>query len=114
MNPLFDEDRKMLTKFLEEEWQPIIASSSEGRWIDPNRSFATGNDMLDLKEKLVENGKWGEFYKWVDEVVYISSDAYNGCGYSEAELSNWLFTMPRFAELVDEFLKERREHDDRM
>ena len=101
MNPLPDESKKRLTKFLEEEWQPIIASSSEGRWIDPNRSFTTGNDMLNLKEKIAEKGEWDEFEDFALRTK-------NTPVVSMISLPQWLFTMPRFAELVDEFMKEAR------
>ena len=120
MNPLSDESRKRLTEYLGEcfhkklPWQevhpgePSIVCSCGERFalntrfdrhvFELNRTFTTGNDMLDLKEKLVEKGEWLDFeYRALVQKSEVGTS-----------LSQWLFTMPRFAELVDEFMKEAR------
>jgi len=123
MNPLSDESRKRLTEYLGEcfhkklPWQevhpgqPSIVCSCGERFalntrfdrhvFELNRTFTTGNDMLNLKEKLVEKGEWDEFEDFALRTK-------NTPVVSMISLPQWLFTMPRFAELVDEFMKEAR------
>jgi len=68
---------------------------------DLHRSFTSGNDMLELKEKLAEKGDWKEFYYW--------SALQHAANPEDHVFTQWLFTMPRFAELVDSWLKEKGE-----
>ena len=123
MNPLSDESKKRLTEFLGKCWhefrgdfgpyntacvkcQLVFGAVHTSDWdlTKFHRTFTTGNDMLDLKEKLVEKGKWEEFVEFANSKCLedISTPGFYG----------WLFTMPRFAELVDEFLKEGNMNDE--
>ena len=68
---------------------------------NPNRTFTTGNDMLDLKEKIVKKGDWRDFHDYCTQRCDRM--------FRPHEFENWLFTMPRFAELVDEWLREKEE-----
>lgn len=118
-----DASRKRLTKYLEEFLHDYVKmhGCSCGFESDhslamynhikrnPNRTFTTGNDMLDLKEKIVEMGEWVYFIefsrsKWVNDETALYEGPNDTKG---AAFTRWLFTMPRFAELVDEFLKEK-------
>ena len=122
-----DESRKRLTEYLGECWHiptphlriiflyggDICRKCGErGDFHDGqlnNRPFTTGNDMLDLKYKIAEKGEWKEFIhhciatEQVERVMSFSEDF--------TDLTTWLFTMPRFAELVDEWLKGKEAKD---
>uniref|UniRef100_A0A6M3IZD4 Uncharacterized protein n=1 Tax=viral metagenome TaxID=1070528 RepID=A0A6M3IZD4_9ZZZZ len=78
------------------------------------------HDLGDLKEKLVEKGEWRDFLRFC-----FNSDEASGTDgktwyfqkeeeekYYNEDFIDWLFTMPRFAELVDEWLKEKEAKDD--
>jgi hypothetical protein len=66
-----------------------------------NRTFTTPQDMVDLKDKLVENGMWDEFYS----NLHISFS--NSRQFHQAEdFGSWLLNPERFCGLVNDFLKE--------
>jgi len=126
MNPLSEESKKRLTKYMDgcahiwvrdghvshhtcSECGEELSVRKE--FLPKMRSFTTGNDMLDLKNKLVEMGEWKEFtiYTWK---LHHGHPHTKYCYSSNKErirenYTAWLFLMPRFAELVDEFLKEK-------
>ena len=134
MNPLSEESRKRLTEYIGEcfheklPWQevrpgqPSIVCSCGERFalntrfdrhvFELNRTFTTGNDMLALKEKLVEKGDWKEFeafaFTKTPDGFCIIVSTFEGDWCYPSKFSSWLFTIPRFAELVDEFFKEKK------
>jgi len=69
-----------------------------------NRTFDTDwNDMKWLKEKLVEKGMWKNF-RYFAYMRWPQTDFPQLL--SDVDFEEWLFTMPRFAELVAEVIKE--------
>ena len=98
-----DESRKRLTKYLDEcDGCGKIKEVRDRQCGDnPCRFFVTWDDLGALKEKIAEKGEWDEFEDFALRTK-------NTPVVSMISLPQWLFTMPRFAELVDEFLKEVR------
>ena len=101
MNPLSDESKQRLTEFLGKDncFQEIIT----GDWYAKNRSFTTCNDMLNLKEKLVEKSLWyGEngFERFVLNWWNDNTDRIQG-------FTDWFINPAIFILAVDEFLKEK-------
>lgn len=66
---------------------------------DTNRTFTTGNDMADLKDKLEEKRMWIRFFR-VTRVDKRERPF--------DEFIAWLFTPTRFCELVGEFLEKEK------
>jgi len=125
MYELTEEKRKALTEFLGECWHdPIRRTFFEDGCYNEyyectkcgvgaegfsytitttlNRTFTTGNDMVALKEKLLETGKWHSFLiscinEWEEKNKYIDLEI--------LEFTEWLLTPQRFAWLTSEFLK---------
>jgi hypothetical protein len=64
-----------------------------------HRTFDTPDDMVALKDRLVEKGEWGRFYKWV------SWNYEHGKGSEAGHWVSWLMEPTRFCELVGEWLK---------
>ena len=101
-----DEDKKLLTEFLDECWHEFI---NDGRCdicgavMGNPRTFDTWQDLGDLKEKLVEKGKYeGEYGlarfahdKWYTQFHTIFK-SYDG----------WLLSPAVFIPLVVEFLRK--------
>ena len=114
MYELTEDDKKRLTEFLGEKWHKnkwdknpthLVCACGylcQGTYVQEehcrnnNRTFATENDMVALKERLVKMGKWFGFYPttWRE----------SGINWADA-FSNWLFTPTRFCWLVSEWLK---------
>ena len=90
-----DDDKKLLTEFLDEDFEKL-------RKIGMDRNFDNGNDLIALKDKLVEKGRWFDFWmtargKWQKDVMYWDDSA---------SWDIWLFSPPIFIPLVAEFLKK--------
>jgi len=131
MNPLSDESKKRLTEFLGECWHELGSDDHmcikcqkylQGLWLrNPQgeaefrinkrqfRSFSPNDwqSLGDLKDKLVEKGRWEKFEDYAfnifSEMLYV--------GVPEAmhtTPTQWLLNAPRFCKLVGEFLKEAR------
>jgi hypothetical protein len=116
-----DEDRKLLTKFLSECWHgPYVTNYGhdcvnkicEKCWKSPeeldhpnNRTFTTAQDMMDLKDKLVEKHRWYGFIVFAK--TRFSFKDYDPC-YDNIETGfyDWLINPPRFCQLVADFLKK--------
>ena len=94
-----DEDKKLLTEFLNECWHEYEDSLHciKCGGMDDNRTFTTAQDMQDLKDKLVEKGKWESFYREIYRKSKFSWD----CMFID-----WLW-RPESCQLVADFLKER-------
>jgi len=115
-----DEDKKLLTNFIGEKWHEdsgikgneqgttnlctcgeYFATSSHFAQCG-HRTFLTGDDMLALKNKIVKKGKWTQFFMWAWDL----SDCDFIDGSTTSQYTDWLFTMPRFAELVARAIRE--------
>jgi len=125
MNPLSEESRKRMTEFLGECWHEFIDDAYDHircyseftgeyckkcgtKFLRNNynlwakqRTFTTGNDMLNLKEKLVEKGEWDEFE---DFALSKKNEKY----VSVVSLTDYLINPAIFIPLAIEFLKEER------
>jgi len=105
-----DNWRKTLTKeLLGECWHDWHRSAGFWNWLChkcekemmiqvPHRTFSTWQDVGDVKEKLVEMGRWDEFYNW----MMLMEDA----SAVESKAVAWLFRCtneqgePHFCKLV--------------
>ena len=124
-----DEMRKLLMEYLGEEWGPYEVK--EWQYITPDgarefsafpveggkltyrqvhvkrRTFTTPDDMMALKDKLVEKVEfWGldSFLDWADnkwDTMPDTEDNYPG------NFIDWLMNPARFCGLVGEWLKVR-------
>ena len=86
-----DETRKLLTEFL--------VGKIDYKFSKRNgliRTFTTPDDMMALKDRLVEKGEWEDFYLW----AALKEDA----PIKEPNYVDWLLNAPRFCELVGEFI----------
>ena len=98
-----EETRKLLTEYLGECWD---ADKRPGGDL-PNRTFTTPDDMMALKDKLVEKGEfWGldSFLDWADnkwDTMPDTEDNYPG------NFIDWLMNPTRFCALVGEWQKAR-------
>jgi len=104
-------DKILLTEYLWEcfhEWDYFTGSSLICRKCKVsanhghNRTFTTGNDLLDLKDKMVEKVDWDEFFFWaqkyfVENVPHVK--------YSWQMFTHWLL-RPETCQLVADWLKE--------
>jgi len=111
MKPLTDEDRKRLTLYLglcyHERPCNVPASDIVYRCVKcktavypiSEHTFATYEDLGKLKDKLVENGEWDEFYNYCRyEISPVPG--------SDAKSAAWLF-RPESCALVAEYLKQK-------
>jgi len=114
-----DTQRKLLTEFLGEQWEPykvtewpyyteeygkeyslfpIEGVEPEVRYVyQKHRTFDNSNDMIALKDKLVEVKKWREFL-WEH---HLSCSMYKDWD----DFIDWLFTPDRFCQLVANYLE---------
>jgi hypothetical protein len=114
-----DEARKLLTEFLGGCWHETVYQETicfnkkqrtyfdcscglKGRY-DPceNRTFTTPDDMMAVKEKLVEKGLFDKF----DDYAFQSWRV-NGSVYGVKSYAAWLIHPARFCELAVHFGKE--------
>jgi hypothetical protein len=116
-----DGDRKRLNEFLGEcscDLNGRINNfNAEGVWgcrtcnnkIRAHRQFTTAQDMMDLKDKLVEKGMWSQFWYYSHEVwlPIIDINKFRPDGF--VTFINWLFNPPRFCKLVADLLKKEEE-----
>ena len=86
---LTEEEREKLSIFLNGEYFP-----------NSIRTFTTAQDMMDLKDKLAEKGKWYDFFNF-------ARDEFMGSTMGYADYFSFLINPPRFCWLVKEFLKTR-------
>lgn len=117
-----EEDKKLLTEYLDECWHGKfirnyghdceVDTMCEHCWKAPhelkypkNRTFTTWQDLGGLKDKLVATGNWDHFERYV-WCVYYESDVSIPKGLS---LENWLFNPTRFCQLAADFLKEKKD-----
>ena len=104
-----ESDRKLLTEYLGEEWhKPNSADCKCGErhppmMGNPNRTFDTIQDFYDLKCKLVEKGKWGNFVIRAKNIL-IEPEGLCGCNIC---LSHFLI-HPARCQTVADWLKERK------
>jgi hypothetical protein len=121
---LSDEQKKRLTLFLGECWhelkrpkdEPTVYSGKcihcglnqyvvRGGYPDRDRSFTTPQDAHALAKKLVEVGRFGDFYIWAME---LWGEERGGYVY---EYTAWLFAEPespkRFSWLVCKYLENK-------
>jgi len=104
------DDRILLTEFLGELYFESNGSYylgglyTDGNLI-PMRSFTTWQDTGDLKKRIVEMGRWGEFMMVQKRQIRVTD---NPNGMTLSEWVDWLIDPIRFPELVAEWLKERR------
>jgi len=114
MTDLTENDRRRLTDYLRECWHESCSSGSPlclcGMSVQKhrthkvkNRSFTTPDDMVALKDKMVEKGKWDEFYWWAANIGNKEG------AYGSAERADWLIDAPRFCRLVNEWLKGKED-----
>jgi hypothetical protein len=116
-----DEDRKLLTKFLSECWHEVeyegdsFCQHCEEHYTHAqNRAFTTAQDMMDLKDKLVEKGMWKGFLRSAfnsiegcatDISTTYDADCPDEQFYNE-DFFSWIMDSPRFCQLVADLLKE--------
>ena len=121
MNPLSDESKKRLTNFLDgcahiwvQDGHVSHHKCSEcgeecrvrREFLPKMRTFTTGNDMLALKEKIVEKGMWDDFEEWTF-IKWDSMKPFSDYSRSLGQYADWLISPAKFIPLVDEFLKEK-------
>lgn len=87
-----DENRKLLTEFLEDDFDYL-------QKIGMDRDFDKGNDLIALKDKLVENEEWGEFEFYAAYTIW-AKDKETSLGFTE-----WLLNPKRFCQLVADYLE---------
>ena len=121
MNPLTDDDRKVLTEFLGECWHKKLhdakcmydsCENCGNPWHKINikfRTFTVWQDLGDLKEKLVEKGMWLAFmcfaarqYNKDHQDRPLSLDG----SYVVVDFNLWLLSPARFCQLVADWWKE--------
>jgi hypothetical protein len=127
MNSLTEQDCKALTGFLGECWHEIIdikihevygklhkcsCGAIDCEKSALQRTFTTPNDMVALKEKLVEKGLWSEFLIFAakiynDENKDEERELDLTGGYVVIDFIHWLISPPWFTKLVAKFLKEK-------
>lgn len=115
---LDEADRERLTKFLDGCAHQWIRDGHVSRhlctecgqtlcvrkeFLPKLRTFGTGNDMVELKNKIAQSGEAGKFFafgydKWLDTglLTFFGNEKY----------ANWLYTPDRYAWLVNEWRKE--------
>ena len=128
MNPLSEESKKRLTRFLVEDWHekegnncfcgyepfpPCSFSETDGE-LQHHISLAKRNDrsfspddwqsLGDLKNKLVEKGMWDKF-SFRCEGIWERDNHY--VDFDDIAFTLWLINPAIFIPLVDEFLKEK-------
>lgn len=70
------------------------------------RTFTTGNDMIALKDRIVEMGEWAAFVDYAfDKSRFGSIVDYDS---SLASFTNWFLDPTRFCELVASWWAERK------
>jgi hypothetical protein len=123
-----DESRKLLTeKLLGECWHELIENAafmwnkdapmaicSCGKTTyctEENRTFTTPDDMMAVKDKLVEKGEWESFDRFAYGEFCRRADKFQIeiTGYVSAAYSNWLINPTRFCELAAGFLKDSKD-----
>ena len=110
-----DDDRKRLTEFFGEPWHALTAYgvycatcavTISDIHLHINRTFTTPDDMMALKERLVELGEeewWDDFLDYAWKRWVREKDVRNEVKSWEL----WLLDPPRFCQLVADFLRER-------
>jgi hypothetical protein len=93
--------RKTLTEFLTCDYD--ITDEAEPC---TDRTFTTPDDMMAVKDKLVEKGLWKKFYWWVVRRYEIESVDDPWKDEDFPAITDWLINPERFYELAVEFLKE--------
>ena len=81
------------------------------------RTFASWQDLGDLKNKLVEKGEWIKFREFTWVVWYDSEpDKYTAldCYESPSNFENWFINATRFCELVGEFIMSTKSENAEM
>jgi hypothetical protein len=124
-----DEDAKLLTeKLLGECWhhpsykETIVFYGKERAYYDcycgkadvteshfVSRTFTTPDDMMAVKEKLVEKGEWEGFDRYAYGEFCRRADKFQIeiTGYVSAAYSNWLINPERFCKLAVQFIKQK-------
>lgn len=93
---LIEEDRKRLTAFLGERWYEGLVGQSY--------TFDTPDDQHEVFTKLVEAGKWDDFYFFAWKELYFKE---RKTSETAKAITQWLFIFPeRFCKLVSDYLKE--------
>jgi hypothetical protein len=110
---LDDTQRRVLTGFLCECWHEVeyegdsFCQHCEEHYTHAqNRTFITAQDMMDLKERLVEKGMWPKFWYYSHEVwlPIIDINKFRPDGF--VTFINWLLNPPRFCKLLADLLKK--------
>lgn len=70
-----------------------------------NRTFTTWQDTGDLKERIVEMGRWGEFMMVQKRQIHVTE---NPNGMTLSEWVDWLMDPIRFPELVVGWWRKRK------
>lgn len=101
-----EDDKKLLTEFLDEDFEKL-------RKIGMDRNFDNGNDLIALKDKLVEKGEYADFdsYATTQWTVYILNRVealHLKTVANEKRYTEWLFNPAVFIPLVCSFLKEKK------
>ena len=104
-----DETRKLLTEYLGE----CVGANNLSLWMcrcskkHTYRTFTTPDDMMALKDKLVEKREWIAFKTFTYQRWSSQKQ-----GTMDAKIQgweDWLINAPRFCELVGEWLEKRKE-----
>ena len=111
MTNLTEADCKLLTEMLRECWHEpqwtdhrgiiCLKCNEEISWPPYYRTFLTGNDMVAVKEAIIETGKWGEF--WWYAAKQWSPETPRDVSYSFVAR---LMHPPHFCKLVAEWYKQ--------
>lgn len=91
-----DEDKRLITEWLGELW--VIYTTCQ-RPFTPDDWPSLGA----IKEKIVEEGKWYNFFNWSRD--FYQKAIQHDIGY--ADYTNWLMDPIRFPELVVGWWRER-------
>lgn len=73
-----------------------------------NRTFTTWQDLGDLKNKIVDMGKWTNFLHFAKREYKLEVHGYKSPIVHTDWFINWLLDPIRFCELVAEWWKEWR------
>jgi hypothetical protein len=91
-NNMTDDDRKVLTEFL---GQCAFLKAD-------NRTFTTPDDMMAVKDKLVEKGLWDDLINY----TWTSWDGKYSDGWRMSWFIDWLINPTRFCQLACQFIRD--------
>jgi hypothetical protein len=117
MTELTESDKRRLTEWMgyQPGWYCTTGGCTLDKWRDgdckscENRetqysSFDTPDDFFALKDKLVEKGEWGGFFRFIQK-QFLKEHHHKLA--KNNTITDWLIHPVRFPQLVNEYLKEK-------